>query len=672
MGLRKRPFHYLKDNKRTELPYNIVFVDTETRESPLDADRVVHNLRLGVACYLQYDGQHKKRREKWLNFTTTRYFWAWVFGLCRPKIKLYIVAHNLEYDMPVLGGFDILKQNGWKYIKLINNHHTNIWLFRQGTTSLCFLDNMNYFNTSLAELGKSMGIPKLKIPKKSAPDDEWFIYCRRDVEVMAKSWDYLLGFIKAHDLGSFARSIPGQALNAYRHRFMPTPILIHDNHKAVEVERQSYYGGRVECFRLGQCQGEDFYRLDVNSMYPYVMSINDFPTRIRGVVDTPSMDWLLKMLEDKAVIAIVRVHTTEPCLPSRINSRLCFPTGYFVTVLSTPELKYAINKGYVLECYRAVVYDKASLFSHYVNHFYQLRLQYQAQGNTAFDYLCKLILNSLYGKFGQKLEVWLKVDEVEGYPDQYWREWDAIDKRWYSYRAINGVIERATGHEEGYNSMVAIPAHVTSYARLYLWQLLNLAGRDNLYYCDTDSLIVNTTGYHNLAGVIDPHALGMLKVEKRSKSLIINNVKDYRLGSEVKLKGIRNDAVGLGNNAYRQDQFRRFRGSLREGDINRIVVSKVTKNLTSEYGKGIIDSQGGVHPIITRVIDGKGYPDYYANLEKYGKDAIFPHITGLKEYELKLTTKPVKEDSKLDYPWGWRFQGEIDQLEKRSRGDRLW
>ena len=596
MGLRYRPFHYLKDNKRTELPYNIVFLDTETREIPLNANQVVHQLRLGVACEVRYDSKHERRHSKWLKFTTAKEFWEWVFGLCRPKIRLYIVAHNLEYDIPVLGGFEVLKCNGWRYVKLINNHHTNIWSFRKGTTSLCFLDNMNYFNTSLAELGKSIGIAKLNMPEVAAPDAEWFTYCRRDVYVMVKAWDALLEFIKGCNLGSFGRTIPSQALNAYRHRFMPSPILIHDNSKAVDLERQAYFGGRVECFRLGAMRGQPFYRLDVNAMYPYIMAKEKYPFRLRGVVETPSLDYLLTQLKTQAVIAQVRVKVDKPCIPHRYNGRLCFPIGEFDTTLPTPELKLAIKEGYFITAYQAAIYDQASLFSSYVNYFYQLRLQYQQQGNIAFAYLCKLMLNSLYGKFGQKLEVWEKIAEVEFHPDKYWREWDADDEKWYSYRSINGVIERATGFEEGFNSLVAIPSHVTSYARCYLWSLMTQAGHENVYYCDTDSVIVNQAGYLNLNCVMDSYKLGYLKLECKSSHLTLNNVKDYRLGDEHKQKGIKANAEWVGVNCYRQDHFRCIRGSLHDGDINRLIVNKVTKQVGLQYNKGVVSKNGIISP----------------------------------------------------------------------------
>jgi len=673
MGLSKRRvWHYLKDNKTIELPQNIVFVDTETIEVKINELATQHNLRLGVACYIQFRGSGKKPTTKWKVFEEASSFWNWLFSLTREKTRLYIISHNLEFDIPVLGGFEVLKTRDWKFIKLINNHHTNIWTFRKGNSSICFLDNMNYFNVSLAELGKSIGLEKLPMPSLDACDGDWLKYCQRDVEIMVTAWQHLRQFIIDHELGSFAKSIPAQALNAYRHRFMPIQIGIHDNHEAVELERQAYFGGRVECFRLGQCSGDTFYKLDINSMYPYVMAQGLYPTRILGVRKSPSIEYLISIIKKKAVIARVILQTPEPCFPVRYNDKLCFPIGRFETTLATPELELALNKGYVKSCYKVVIYEKANLFRHYVNYFYNLRLKYRAERNTAFEYICKIMLNSLYGKFGQKLEVWEKVGEFPNEPDGYWREYDDVDKAWYSYRSINGVRERATGFDEGYNTFVAIPAHVTSYARVYLWKLIQKGGLENVYYSDTDSLIVNSTGLDHLRCYCEASTLGALKIESKGSALTINNAKDYILDGEHKQKGIRKDALKVGENEFRQVKFRRLRGAIHEGDINRVTTSMVTKKLKQTYDKGVIDSYDVVSPFILLYSIGRNWYDYEAMLAKYGNLARFDGKYLDEWLGIKIKWGASPENPMADYRPGDRAMAAAEDLEERRQGSKLY
>ena len=47
------------------------------------------------------------------------------------------------------------------------------------------------------------------------------------------------------------------------------------------------------------------------------------------------------------------------------------------------------------------IYDQAPIFKAYIEYFYNRRLQAKADGNEAGSYMFKLMMNALYGKFGQ-------------------------------------------------------------------------------------------------------------------------------------------------------------------------------------------------------------------------------------------------------------------------------
>jgi len=90
------------------------------------------------------------------------------------------------------------------------------------------------------------------------------------------------------------------------------------------------------------------------------------------------------------------------------------------------------------------------------------------------------MLNSLYGKFGQRSEEWQYVTDDPTRTYDWWQEYDVNERRIYTYRCINHRVEVSVGYREGYNSMVAIAAEVTAYARMMLWELIKVAGRDNV------------------------------------------------------------------------------------------------------------------------------------------------------------------------------------------------
>jgi len=165
-------------------------------------------------------------------------------------------------------------------------------------------------------------------------------------------------------------------------------------------------------------------------------------------------------------------------------------------------------------------------------------------------------------------------------------------------RYLLGEVFELKSYSESYNSFPAICAHVTAYARLYLWSLMQMAGTGNYFYCDTDSLIVNDAGMDNLTDVLDDTKLGFMKHEETVHKLIIHGLKDYEKDSKVVIKGIRKNAVKLSEGVYRQEQWSSFKGLLHSGDINTYTVKIVTKHLSRKYTKGIVLDNGTVTPFV--------------------------------------------------------------------------
>ena len=165
-------------------------------------------------------------------------------------------------------------------------------------------------------------------------------------------------------------------------------------------------------------------------------------------------------------------------------------------------------------------------------------------------------------------------------------------------RYLLGELFELKSYSEAYNSFPAISAHVTSYARMYLWSLMQLAGHSNYFYCDTDSLIVNDKGMDNLTPILSDTKLGYMKHEETVHKLIIHGLKDYEKDSKVVIKGIRKNAVKLSEGVYQQEQWSSFKGLLHSGDINTYTVKSVTKHLSREYTKGNVLPDGTVTPYI--------------------------------------------------------------------------
>ena len=575
----------------------MVFVDTETKPDKLNPNLERHRLWFGYALYLRIqrrDGKEWWHRE-WHYFEEASSFWEWLDSKVRKGSKCYVFAHNWNFDGSILYTASSLRTLGYETLSYVNEKPPFILRVRKGKQYLALIDTLNYFTTSLADLGESIGIEKKEMPEYEADLETWKAYCRRDVEVLERAVLLFRDFVQQEDLGNFRPTLASQAFNAFRHRFYTGGLLIHDSVDVLALERDAYYGGRVECFFVGKVN-EPMTYLDVNSLYPFVMAENDYPTRLIGERRVITVEELAEKLQTYAVVARVEVDTDEPVYPTRRRKKLVFPTGRFVTSLTSPELRYALDRGHLRKVEYAAIYETGPLFKPYVEVLYQARLQYAKAGNKAFAYMCKIMLNSLYGKFGQRGVKW--EDEREALPSDppEWLYQDIEGGIVEQYRVRAGIVQRKVRVGEARESFPAIAAHVTAHGRILLWGLIQLAGKENALYADTDSIIVRDGGLSALAGLVDPNRLGSLKVEGKAETAAFYGPKDYHFGDVERHKGIRRNAKRLATATWQQIQFRSWDWHMAHGEEGFIDIETITKTLHRNYDKGNVTDTGVVEP----------------------------------------------------------------------------
>lgn len=573
----------------------MIFVDTETRPEEADDDHELHKLWFGKALYVRFrtDRGTEYRIDEWLTFDTPEAFWNWVDEKTRSGSKMYLFAHNWNFDGSILYTASQLRRLGYETMQYINENPPFMLRVKKGKKYLALIDSLNYFTMSLEALGESIGIAKMQFPGYANSRKAWETYCERDVQVLCDAVLSFRAFVEREDLGNFRPTLASQAMNAFRHRFYDGEIYIHDDENTNESERDAYYGGRVECFQLGKVKRKLYY-LDVNSLYPSVMRNNLYPKKLIRVRRGISVEELGELLNDYALIAHVDLDTDEAIYPIRYDGRLTFPVGRFTTSISSPEIAYGIAHGHIVGVHRVSIYEQGDIFTDYVDTLYAQRLKYREEGNEAFSFLCKIMMNSLYGKFGQRGSVWNEVRDAE--PDDpsdwLWQEYAGgpVDKM----RVRLGKVQRLSRDAEGANSFPAIAAHVTAYGRILMWQHIQTAGLANVYYTDTDSLVVNSRGYARLRPFIDERAIGKLAVEQTANVATFHGPKDYQFGPVVKHKGIRANAEQLADNRWRQDLFRSWDWHMTHQEEGSVLIQKVTKTLHRVYKKGDVQDDGRV------------------------------------------------------------------------------
>lgn len=588
-------YHVLRKNQVTGVPRNVLYLDTETKTKQI-GEYVAHRMKIAWTCSARYDHKGKQIREKYRYWKSPKDMWIYIFSLARKKTVLYLFAHNVFFDLQVSDFFYLAEKWEWNLEFLWEKGLTYILVITKDKRKLVILSSTNYFQASLAELGQILGYPKGKVDFEKVSREKLSSYCKRDVEILKRTMEFYFSFILEHDLGKFSYTIPAQAFRAFRHRFMNDRICIHNNFNVKQLERASYMGGRVEAFSWRKQREGPFITLDVNSMYPYVMKKYPYPTQLVAHIRKPSLDRVKDYMINHCVVAETSLSTGDPIYAARFNGKLIFPTGEFITFLTTPGLKLAFEKGHVKEVHQIALYDKAMLFGLYVDFFYALKADYRKQNNGIYATMAKLFLNSFYGKFGQKKVEEKRVRDESNH--HYWKEeiFDLDHSEWvYEIHLLGQVIVKLR-EGEAPNAMVAIAAHVTEYARLYLWSLFERVGFDKVLYTDTDSLKIRKKDLAPVSDLLNDSELGMLGIKEETNQLDIMGAKAYKTEKSMKMKGVPQSAKKLERYRYQYFTFFNQTTHLNKG-VNRYYLTRPTiKDVTPKYDKGEITKGGKIIP----------------------------------------------------------------------------
>lgn len=262
-----------------------------------------------------------------------------------------------------------------------------------------FLDSMRTLPDSLNNLGLCF-VGKGKVDIKC--DYETLMknplryeYLKRDCTLLFDVLEKAFERIRNRLNGRVSISAASTALATYRAAYQDI-ALPPGGEKSDRLARAGYYGGRCEVFRkhFEGSMARQLNYFDVNSMYPDAMRKPMPFTVSKKETDCGFLD---------CTVSVPEQHI--PVLPFRAKGKLLFPIGRFRGTFSTVELELAQKHGAKIEKVHEKIYYKTRiLFGDFVDKLYWLRNKDNPNFEEATAKIAKLILNSLYGKFGSSVQ----------------------------------------------------------------------------------------------------------------------------------------------------------------------------------------------------------------------------------------------------------------------------
>lgn len=457
---------------------------------------------------------------------------------CSGKENYVLYFHNLKFDGEYI--FSYLLNNGYTCIKdkkdrqdktfttLISDtgQFYSIEIFFETSNpkhinKVTIYDSLKILNFSVEQIAKDFNLPirKLEIDYKKHREvghiltDDEIAYIKNDVEIMARALKIMFNEnLTKMTIGSDALSSYKEMNRNFNHYF---PVLPYDIDKDI---RKSYKGGftYLNDIYVEKETGSGIV-FDKNSMYPAKMMFEKLPFGnpifFNGKYETDKLYPLYVQtiscvfeLKD-GMIPTIQIKNNLSFLP---NEYVKSSNGDIVTLTLTN-----IDLELFFEHYNVtnITYHSGwkfksikGLFTKYIEYWTNKKIQAKKEHNTALYRIAKLMLNSLYGKFGLNPDVRSK----------------------YPYLNEDGIVKYSLYPAETRDPIyIPVASFITSYARADIIRSsqkirdysLKKYGKDLYVYSDTDSIHCLFDETEDLSSVldIDDYRLGAWKLESKFK-----------------------------------------------------------------------------------------------------------------------------------------------------------
>ena len=443
----------------------IVSADTETTKNADGSMRVW----LCDVCLVDGNFGH-------ITFTSLDDFFEWGFS---QKNQVIAYFHNLKFDGSYL--INWLHANGFYFSDALYQPNTynflvtdrSVWFMGSATNSdgktIIFRDSFKKIPLPVKKIATAYNLPlskgeidyKKERPYGYEPDENEISYVRGDTEIVARA------LYRHFEQGMTKLTAPADAIEELKSKTDFEAKFVTRwwaSHKNAETFCRKAYCGGISWVNPDIKEKEVRHGLvyDYNSMYPSVMLSYPFPTGypVRWY-NKPNKGYDLYIA--RAKVNISRMPGKPACIRNPQNRTWVEGEFEGEIYLTNVDVKL-LQENYYGECELLDGYcwkGEIGAFDDFINHWAEIKKTTKDKG---LRQIAKLMLNSMYGKFG--------TNPTRAHKIPVWKD-DILS--W-----------KNAPPDEGKTFNVAVAAFVTAYARLEL--VKGISDSTGFCYCDTDSV----------------------------------------------------------------------------------------------------------------------------------------------------------------------------------------
>ena len=413
------------------------------------------------------------------------------------------------------------------------------WLrMKRGACVLTFADSWGWLRAPLDKIGADVSYAKPDLPAWDDSDAAWVARARADTDILALAMLELMKWWDAGQLGSWTLTGSAGGWNSWRHKTScPLPLIVPDQEQC-DADRRAIYGGRREAFAHGEQSGGPFALLDFRSAYPSIAASKPLPAARQGNFASLPVSSPLVCGPDYGIIAEVTVETDVPRWPVRVNGRVAYPTGRFVTTLAGPEIAAARDLG----CLRAIGPGWLHKLAPHMAEWARWVLDVTAGDNTDVPRVCQRAVKhwgrAVIGKTAARGWRTIPLASLGGSGWDYRPAWNAELQAASHLIDVCGKVSETVPAGDSDNAYPAILAWVESWTRRYLSEAIEQIGREHVITCDTDGLICRESALRPEFRAMRAFGPLMLRRKGTYKQVRVLGPQHVITPSDTKLAGI--------------------------------------------------------------------------------------------------------------------------------------